>query len=107
MKPPSHLSPDARRWWANVSRIYALEHHHLRLLTLAAEAWDLKERARRELADAGALSYEDSAGNLRPRPEIAVARDARAAFARFVRQLDLDSDEPRLGPGRPLPDGDF
>ena len=37
---PSHLRPDTAAWWASVAGDYALEPHHLRILTLAAEAWD-------------------------------------------------------------------
>ena len=39
-RPPKHLSASSRKWWVDVTEAYALEEHHLRLLTLAAESWD-------------------------------------------------------------------
>ena len=43
---PGHLSEPTRRWWSSVVRDYELEPHHLRLLQLAAEAWDSTQNAR-------------------------------------------------------------
>ena len=39
-KPPRHLKAPTKRWWKSVVDGYSLEPHHVRLLTLAAEAWD-------------------------------------------------------------------
>ena len=89
MKAPDHLDPLTARWWRNVVREYHLELHHIRLLTLACESWDRCQQARAALQAHG-LTFEDASGNPRPRPEIAVERDSRLAFARLVRELDLD-----------------
>lgn len=88
-----HLQPETRRWWRAVVAEYFLEEHHVRLLTLAAEAWDLSVAAREALAVEG-ITYTDRFGQPRARPEVAVARDARLAFARFLRELDLDVEPP-------------
>jgi phage terminase small subunit len=74
---------------------YQLEEHHLRLLTLAAEAWDRAQMARATILEHGAF-FHDRHGSPRPHPALAVERDSRIAFARLVRELDLD--------GEPLPD---
>jgi hypothetical protein len=37
---PEHLQSPTREWYAWVASEYSLEPHHLRLLILAAEAWD-------------------------------------------------------------------
>jgi hypothetical protein len=70
---------------------FELEEHHVKLLTLAAEAWDRGQQARAVL-DAEGISYVDRFGAPRSRPEVAVERDSRIAFARLLRELDLDVD---------------
>jgi hypothetical protein len=72
---------------------YALEEHHVRLLTLASESWDRAEQAR-EVLDRDGLTYVDRFGAPRSRPEIAIERDSRVAFARLIRELDLDTNSP-------------
>ena len=92
--PPDHLSDDAAGWWRSVCADYELEPHHLRLLQSAAEAWDRMQQARRALIDHGALTFTDPNGNIRAHPCVAMERDARTAFARLVRELDLDAGAP-------------
>ena len=89
IKPPPHLRPATREWFAGVLADYELEPHHLRLLTLAAEAWDRCEQAREVLGKEG-LTYVDRFGSPRVRPEVAVERDSRIAFARLIRELSRD-----------------
>jgi hypothetical protein len=72
---------------------YELDEHHVRLLQLAAEAWDRAEEAREALAQHGNV-YNDRFGSPRARPEIAIERDSRLAFARLLRELDLDAEPP-------------
>lgn len=91
--PPRHLKAATRRWWSVVMADYALEDHHVRLLTLAAESWDRSQQAR-EALDRDGLTYTDRFGAPRARPEIAVERDSRIAFARILRELALDVSEP-------------
>ena len=92
-RPPQHLKPDTRRWWSSVVRDYTLEPHHIRLLTLAGEAWDRCTEAREALAENG-LTFTDRFSCPKPRPEIAVERDSRLGFARMLRELDLDVEPP-------------
>jgi hypothetical protein len=97
--PPPHLRPDTASWWASVAGDYALEAHHLRILTLAAEAWDRGVEAREAIARHGSV-YVDRFAQPRARPEVAIERDSRIAFARLVRELALDVDTPDEN-GRP------
>jgi phage terminase small subunit len=97
--PPNHLRPDTAAWWRAVAGDYALEAHHLRILTLAAEAWDRGVEAREAIAKHGTV-YVDRFDQPRARPEVAIERDSRIAFARLVRELTLDIDPPDE-PGRP------
>lgn len=93
-KAPAHLSPDARAWWASVVQDYELEPHHVHLLQSAAEAWDRMQQARKALADHGGLTFTGANGDLKTHPAVAIERDARIAFARLVRELDLDAGAP-------------
>jgi phage terminase small subunit len=89
--PPRYLRAATRRWFAAVIETYTLEDHHIRLLTLACGAWDRAEQAREALAEHG-LSYTDRYGTAKARPEVQIERDSRLAFARLLRELDLDGD---------------
>ena len=100
METPEHLSDDAAAWWHDVVREYDLEHHHIRLLTLACEAWDRGQQARAILEKEG-LTYHDRFGAPKARPETAIERDNRTAFARLLRELDLDLDGPTEAPRAP------
>jgi len=98
-KAPEHLQPETQKWWLSVVKEWTLDEHHVRLLTLAAEAWDRGQQAREVLQTAG-LTYTDRFGQPASRPEVAIERDSRVSFARLVRELDLDS-EARPGPRPP------
>lgn len=92
-EPPSDLTPEAAEWFSEVVNSFELESHHVRLLTLAARAWDRAEEARLILDKEG-LTYTDRFGAPRSRPEIAVERDSRFAFARLLREMALDLEPP-------------
>jgi hypothetical protein len=62
-------------------------------LTLAAEAWDRAEQAREAIAQHG-MTFMDRFGQPHARPEIAIERDNRIAFARLLRELALDVEAP-------------
>ena len=94
IKPPGSLKPDTARWWRRVASDYILEEHHLRLLTLAAFAWDRADAARRTIAASGSATYIDRFGQPRARPEINIERDSTIAFVRLTRELDLDAGSP-------------
>jgi hypothetical protein len=75
-----------------VIEAYELQNHHEHLLRLACEALDRCEQARRLLAEHG-LRFEAD-GMPKTRPEVAIERDSRLAFARLLRELDLDLEGP-------------
>jgi len=104
MKPqnaPEHLQPATRTWWLSVVTRWELEPHHVKLLTLAAESWDRCQQAR-ELIDRDGLTTETKSGGLRAHPAVRIEIDSRLAFARLVRELDLDLDAPPAA-ARPAP----
>lgn len=97
---PRHLKASTRLWFEGVLGEYELEPHHIRLLTLAGEALDRGCEAREALAKHG-LTYDDKRGMPHARPEVAIERDSRTAFARLLRELDLDVDDAPPAPRPP------
>jgi hypothetical protein len=92
-KPPKHLSAKMREWWLSVVEDYELEPHHVLILTKAAEAHDRADQARAVLRKKG-VTYRDRFRQPCARPEIAIERESRIAFARLVRELNLSEDSP-------------
>ena len=92
-KAPAHLQKPTAEWWQSVRSDYVLEPHHVRLLTLAGESWDRGQEAREALKKHG-LTFDDRFGQPHARPEVAIERDSRIAFARLIRELALDIEEP-------------
>src|SRR5689334_21263385 len=93
MKPPEHLKPATQTWFLAVTKDYDLQDHHIRLLSLAGEAWDRGQQAR-EAIEANGLTFVDRFGAPHARPEVAIERDSRIAFARLLRELCLDLEPP-------------
>jgi phage terminase small subunit len=97
-KPPAHLRRNTAKWFKSVVDEYDLDPHHIRLLTLAAEAWDRGQQAR-EIIEVEGLTFTDRFDSPKPRPEVAIERDSRIGFARLIRELALDGvdapDAPR------------
>jgi len=99
-RAPGHLQASTRAWYEQVLTDYELEQHHIRLLTLACESWDRCCQAREVLAAHG-LTVNDRFGFPRARPEVAIERDSRIAFARLCREMDLDTEAPSVSPRPP------
>src|SRR5437764_8388223 len=93
ISPPKHLRGETAAWFTSVTKEYELDSHHIRLLTKACEAWDRSEQAREIIATHG-LTYTDRFDCPRSRPEVAIERDSRLAFARLIRELGLDVASP-------------
>ena len=92
MKTPPHLAPETRKWFERVVSEYRLEEHHLRLLQLAGEAWDRCQQARAAVAKDGLTA--PFGNGVRTYPAIAIERNSKLAFARLIRELDLDAEPP-------------
>jgi phage terminase small subunit len=98
-RPPANLREDGTRLWKSVVAEYDLPPEALHILTLACESADRYGDARRAL-DVNGTTYKDRFGQIKPRPEVFIERDSRAAVARCLAQLKLDL-EPILSIGRP------
>lgn len=92
-KPPAHLRAATRKWFKTVLADYDLDGHHVRLLTLAAEAWDQAQTAR-EVLDREGQTFIDRWGQPKERPECGILQNARISFARLIRELSLDVEAP-------------
>jgi phage terminase small subunit len=93
LKPPRGLLPTTRRWFDEVVERWELEPHHVRLLALACQSWDESQRAAAIVLAEGLIVTMPS-GAKRPNPACRVAHEARALFARLLRELDLDVTVP-------------
>ena len=87
MTAPAHLKAPTKRWWVQVCGNYDLEEHHIRLLTMACEAWDRSQEAREALKKAKSLTYVDRWGCPKKRPEVSIQNESMITFARLVREL--------------------
>jgi P27 family predicted phage terminase small subunit len=93
-RPPKYLRASTRRWFASVVSMWALEEHHIRLLTLACEAWDRAQQAREVIARDG-LTTPTRDNGTKLHPACRVEDASRIAFARLIRELDLDIEVPK------------
>jgi len=98
--PPKHLKADTKRWFTSVCEDYDLEPHHEKLLIMACETWDRSRECQTLLKKEG-LAIIDRFGQQKPHPMLAIERDFRVLFARLVRELGLDNDEPSEDEVRP------
>ncbi len=89
MKTPVGLRPATREWFESVVAEWELEEHHIRLLTVAAQAFDEAAEATRLVHKEGLVVTMPS-GAQRPHPALRIANEARAVFVRALRELDLD-----------------
>ena len=94
VRAPRHLKPATKRWWVSVVTTWELQEHHVRLLTLAAEAWDRSQEAR-ALVDKEGLTVPTGGGGAKLHPAVRVENDCRLSFARLIRELDLDLEAPK------------
>jgi P27 family predicted phage terminase small subunit len=98
IKAPSHLSAESKAFFDYVTREYqGFDRHHIKLLTLACEAWDRAVQARKGPESHG-ITFVDRHGSRKPSPEIAIEKDSRIAFARLIREIGLDLAEPGSRP---------
>ena len=90
--PPDHLR-GSRAWFVEVVNEFALEPHHLKLLTAACEALDRACEARQAVEKDGPYQ-EMKSGEFRRHPGIATERDFLTLFGRMLRELDLEVTPP-------------
>jgi P27 family predicted phage terminase small subunit len=101
VRAPGHLSADARRWWRELQREYALDDPAgLLLLQTGMEAFDRMKAAQAQIARDG-QTVLDRFDQPKPHPMLTVERDARAQLLAALKALNLDLEPLKSGPGRP------
>ena len=97
---PNHLETATKKWFREVLAEYDLEPHHVKLLTLAAEAWDRSAEAEKAIRKFGVLYKDPGSDKPKVNPCIKVKEQAEIIFARLLRELNLDIEPPKAS-GRP------
>jgi P27 family predicted phage terminase small subunit len=98
---PKHLSAEAKRWWREIMREYAIDDQAgLLLLQTALEAFDRMKSAQARINTDGE-AVADRFGQIKPHPLLPAERDARAQMLAALKQLNLDVEPLRDRPGRP------
>ena len=98
---PDHLSPEARLIWKELTREYGIDDAGgLAILKTGLEAFDRATGARLAIDKEG-MTVTDRFGALKPHPLLACERDARSQWLAALKQLCLDIEPLRDGPGRP------
>lgn len=98
---PKHLSIEARQWWGKLTREYCIDDDGgLLLLQTAFEAFD-RMRACQEAIERDGEMIKDRFEQLKPHPLLPTERDTRAQMLTALKQLNLDLEPLKAGPGRP------
>ena len=100
-KAPATLSAEARIWWARLLDEYGIDDPAgLLLLQILFEAFDRMRGAQRRIKKDGSI-IKDRFDQLRAHPAITTERDSRAQMLMAMKNLNLDIEPLRDGPGRP------
>ena len=88
-------------WWARLLDEYGIDDPAGLLLTQTAlEAFDRMKQAQKRIKKDGAI-IKDRFDQLRAHPAITTERDSRAQMLMAMKNLNLDIEPLRDGPGRP------
>jgi P27 family predicted phage terminase small subunit len=100
-RPPAHLSKGARKLWKMLTVEYGIiDAGGLEILATGLSAHDRFTGARLAIEEQG-LTITDRFGVQKPHPLLACERDARGQWLAALKQLCLDVERLRPGPGRP------
>lgn len=100
-RAPTHLSKEAQKWFRKLCDEYAIDDEAgLLILQTSLEAFDRMRRAQVEISERGEV-FSDRFGQIKANPAVAMERDARSQMLAALKQLNLDLEPLRDGPGRP------
>lgn len=100
-KAPKKLSAEAKKWWRWIQSEYEIDDKGgLLLLQTAMEAFD-RMRCCQETIQAEGQTILDRFEQQKAHPLLAAERDARSQMLQALKQLNLDLEPLRDGPGRP------
>ncbi len=96
-RAPSELSPEARAWWHEIRKAYAIEDTGgLKILTEGARAYDRALQAAAILERDG-LDTLDRYGQVREHPMLRVERQSREQVLRAIKLLNLGTAQAATG----------
>src|SRR5579859_5336336 len=96
-KPPSDLSPDAKKLWRQIYDVSDMDPAAVVMLDSLCEQWDRVREARKLVAKDGLVIQEKTAaGNThhRANPAVAIERDSMALVVRCWKALGFDQQPP-------------
>ena len=97
---PGHLSDEAQEQWDALLAEFALTDQSLLVLMTTLESFDRMRQAQGQLAMEG-NTYLDRFGQPKAHPATLIERDSRSAYCRGLKDLGLNLEPVRSGPGRP------
>ncbi len=100
-RAPKDLQPATQKWVNYCMKSWNIDQHYERILILAAQAWDRCQQARGEIQKDG-ITIKDRYSAIKVHPAVAIERDSRLAFARLIRELQLDSEPPPEEARKPI-----
>lgn len=90
VKPPEHLSDDAKLFFENMVTEYGMKDAAgLKILLAACQAWDRAESARKQI-DIDGLTIKDKWGQVKNHPLLPIERDSRSAFITAMKALKIE-----------------
>lgn len=101
IEAPKHLSATAQDWWNELQAEYPISDSGGRLLLQTAlEAFDRMKSAAAEI-DRDGETIKDRFDQVKAHPALVAEKDARSQMLAALKQLRLDIEPVRDGPGRP------
>lgn len=95
------MSREAKSFWKRLQDEYQIDDEAgLIILATGLEAFDTMRRAQ-EIIKAEGMQVKDRFGQWKAHPLLTVERDSRAAMLAALKQLNLDLEPLKDGPGRP------
>ena len=100
-KAPKNLSREGKNLWRKIQGEYQItDEAGLLILATACEAFD-RMRLSQEILKKEGMATTDRFGQAKAHPMTTVERDSRTAMLAALKQLNLDIEPLRDGPGRP------
>ena len=100
-KAPDYLTPESKTLWDSILSEFEIDDcAGLKILSTGLESYDRAQKAREQIDEEG-MTLVDRFGISKPHPLLASERDSRAAFLSALKQLNLDLEPLKKGPGRP------
>jgi phage terminase small subunit len=89
LDPPEHLSEPSKSLWRELVPARALSPGRVALLTVALEAKDRADQARKLVNSEGMISQKEGSKMIHVHPALKIEKDARAQFLSAWNQLSL------------------